>query len=282
MEQPIDILKHVKQLPTLPTVYTSLCEVIDNPNTTIGDVVRVLSNDQSTVSSVLRLVNSVFYGLQNRVDTVSQAVILLGLEEVRNLVLATSVMKLFSKEGAVLDFQPAKFWGHAIATGLAARYIAQEAGVTDLENFYVSGLLHDMGKLFLFEYVSKEFGHAVRMANEIKITIGKAEMQVMETDHTEVGYLLADMWKLPSTICDVIRYHDDFEKAPGIDKLIAAVHIANFLVRALDLGYPGDDLIPMPDPRAWDILKLPPKTFKKIVPTLVREYQDLTTQMLKA
>jgi HD-like signal output (HDOD) protein len=275
-------LKDVEQLPTLPTVYLALCDVVENPHSTIGDVVRVLSNDQATVSHILRLVNSAYYGLTNRIETVSRAVVLLGIEEIRGLVLAAAVINLFDKREDLFDFRPAEFWGHAIATGLATRRIGKAAGLESLENFFVSGLLHDIGKLYLFEFFEADFIKVLKRVQQTRITIGQAEQEILGTDHACIGYLLAREWRMPDSLCEVIRFHDDLDELPNIPPMLAAVHVANVMARSLELGYAGDNLVPCIDPRVREILNLPADTFQLITPPIIDNYQDVVQQLLTA
>lgn len=275
-------LRDVEQLPTLPTVYLALCETVENPHSTIGDVVRVLSNDQAMVSHILRLVNSAYYGLSNRIDTVSRAVVLLGIEEVRGLVLAASVMNLFDKREDLFDFRPAEFWGHAIATGLAARAIGKAAGIQALENFFVAGLLHDIGKLYMFEFFEQDFIKVLKHVQQTRVLFGNAEEEVIHTNHACIGNILAREWRLTDNLCEVIRYHDNLAELPSISPMLAAVHLANVLCRALELGYAGDRLVPPVDIRVKDVLDLPQDTFKNIAPPLIDQYQDVVNQLLTA
>jgi len=277
-----EYLRDVEQLPTLPTVYLSLCEVVESPHSTIGDVVRVLSNDQAMVSHILRLVNSAYYGLTNRIDTVSRAVVLLGIEEVRGLVLAASVMNLFDKREDLFDFRPAEFWGHAIATGLAARAIGKATGIQALENFFVAGLLHDIGKLYMFEFFEEDFLKVLKRVQQTRILFGDAEEDILHTNHACIGNILAQEWRLAENLCDVIRYHDNLDDVRVLTPMLAAVHIANVLTRALELGYAGDRLVPAIDPRVNEVLALSRDDFKIITPPLVDQYQDVVNQLLTA
>lgn len=143
------ILKNVKDLPTLPTVYSALSEAMANPQSTANDVPKIVSMDQASAIKVLRIANSAFYGFSGRIENI-RAIVVLGFNEVRNLILASSVMSLFAKKESLIGFRPSDFWAHSLSVALIARSIGKLTGGINVENFFVAGILHDIGKLYFF------------------------------------------------------------------------------------------------------------------------------------
>ena len=151
------IVKNVKDVPTLPTVYTALCDAMANPQSTANDVAKIVSMDQASTIKILRIANSSFFGFSGRIENIQRAIVILGFNEVRNLIMASSVMNLFSKKESSTGFRPNDFWAHSLSVGLIARSIGKLAGTVNVENFFVAGILHDIGKLFFYQYAGDDF-----------------------------------------------------------------------------------------------------------------------------
>lgn len=270
----------IQQLPTLPTVYAALSDAMANPRVTSEDVAKIISNDQASSFKVLKVANSPFYGFQGRIDTISRAILHLGFNEVRNIVLALSVLNLFSKNKTLMNFRPVDFWAHSIATGVCARMIGSAAGINDIENFFLAGILHDIGKLLLFEYFSPEYEQVLTLVEEKKIMIRQAERKVIGIDHAEAGWLLAERWKLPISIRNTIYYHHYGFVSGKPDLMVAAVHVANIVARMLELGYPGDDFVQEPNEKVWQVLNLQNDIFTKISDVMIQHYEHTVSLML--
>jgi HD-like signal output (HDOD) protein len=273
------IFQNIRDLPTLPTVYLALSEVIADPRSTAQDISQIVSNDPASASRVLRLANSVLYGFPGQIDTISRAVVVLGFDEVRNLVLATSVMDLFSKQDSAFDFRPGDFWAHSIGVGIATRLIGQACRLSHVENLFVAGILHDIGKLVFFEFAEKEFTRALDQSNKCHQPLWEAELEILGMDHSQGGRLLAETWDLPPAIQKAIYSHHAGLSGEPPEPLVAAVHIADTLVRALELGFGGDDLIPRPNEQAWEVLGLPPNTLTEITPPILQQFEEATKIM---
>jgi HD-like signal output (HDOD) protein len=273
------IVKNAKDLPTLPTVYSALCDLIASPKASVRDVADLISTDQASASRLLRIANSSFFGLRGKVETISRAVALLGFNEVSNLILSSSVMNLFEKRKPLLGFRPRNFWAHSIGVGLITRWVGQSAGMTQLENFFLAGILHDIGKLYFFEYAEEEYVPVLTLVKGGKHLIRDAELEVLGVDHSLMGSFLADEWKLPQPIQNAITYHHFGKVGDKADILVAAVHLADVLARALELGYPGDNLIPQPAEVIWPVLRLRPGMIEKMVPKILKDYEDAMNKM---
>ncbi|MCU0579762.1 MAG: HDOD domain-containing protein [Desulfobacterota bacterium] len=268
------IIENIRDLPTLPTVYLALSEVIADPSSTAQDVSKIVACDQASAARVLRLANSVMYGFPGQIDTISRAVVVLGFDEIRNLVLSTVVMDLFSKQETVFSFRPTDFWAHSVAVGIATRLIGKACRMPREENCFVAGVLHDIGKLVFFEYAEKQYTQALDQAHKGHLSLYETEQDLLGLDHSRGGTILAENWNLPRDIQQAIRCHHTGLTGEDTDLLTAAVHMADILVRALELGFGGDDLIPRPQGEAWALLRLPPQTLSGMVPDLLRDYQE--------
>ncbi len=279
MEIASQLIKNIKEFSTLPTVYSSLVDTLTDPKSTTEDVCNIITCDQASTTKVLKVVNSPFYGFSGQIDTVSRAIVILGFNEIYNLILASYIMDFFLKKDAVLDFRPVDFWGHSIAVGIATRLIGQTQGLPSQENFFVTGILHDIGKLVFFEFSEDQFAAALALSKRTQQSLHVSEMAVFGMDHSETGALIAERWRFPSSIIQAIRHHQ-IGIVPGKnDGLTAAVHLGNIFCRALELGYPGDDFIPQPNPEAMEIINAQAGLLKEITPSLLKNYEE-TTQFL--
>ena len=239
MELASNLIKNIKEFSTLPTVYSSLVDVLADPKSTTQDVSNIIACDQASTTKVLKVVNSPFYGFSGQIDTVSRAIVILGFNEIYNLILASYLMDLFLKKDAVLDFRPVDFWGHSIAVGIATRLIGQNLGLPNQENFFVTGVLHDIGKLVFFEFLEDQFAAALALSKRTQQSLHSAEMTVFGIDHSETGALLAERWRFPSSIVQAIRHHQTGIVPGKTDELTAAVHLGNILLPGLGIRLSG-------------------------------------------
>jgi len=273
------ILTQINSLPTLPTIYSALSEALDNPNTSSDKLAKIISTDQASAFKILKVVNSPFYGFRGKIETISQAILYLGFNEVKNIVFALSVINFFSKDKRLPNFRPLDFWGHSIGVGVAARAIGRVIGSQNLENYFLAGIFHDIGKLIFFEFAYEEYADVLKIVENEGCCIKDAEMEIFGLDHARAGKLLAAKWKLPSGIQDSIYYHHSGIIPGEKNQLVAAVHIGNIVARILSLGYAGDIFIPEPNLDVWEILKIPHGFFTQNRKSIEREFENTIQYM---
>jgi HD-like signal output (HDOD) protein len=189
-------------------------------------------------------------------------------------------MHSFSKTKALSPFKVVDFWQHSIATGIATRLIGVGIGAKELENYFLAGVLHDIGKLVFFQFAEKDFERALDMSATRGISLQDAEQKIFEANHSVAGQMLAQKWKLPVALQEAIYFHHTGSIPGKQDKLVAAVFLGDTITKLLKLGNAGDSTIPRPDPVIWDILKLPDKYFTKIRKQLVDDYNATVRVML--
>jgi HD-like signal output (HDOD) protein len=268
------IIQSVDEFPTLPTIYSALSDVLANPNSTFTDAADVISRDQSSAAKILKTANSSFYGFPGRIDTITQAIFYIGFEEVRNMILTLAIMDMFKKTSAVNNFNPVELWKHSIAVGIITRSLGKIIGIDNIENCFISGIIHDIGKLLFIKYLEKEYTKALNYANDNKINIRDAEAEILGITHTIAGELIAEKWKLPNTIKKAIRYHYSGVVDGKVDKLASCVHIGNIAARMLEFGNSGDSIYPEPYIEVWNVLKFPDNTFSMLLPTIEKDYLE--------
>jgi HD-like signal output (HDOD) protein len=274
------IIQNIKNLQTLPTIYTSISEALKNPLVTPEKLAQIISVDQVSSVKILKVANSPFYGFRGRIDTISQAILYLGFDEIKNIIFALSVVNIFTKDREILNFKPSDLWAHSIAVGIATRLIGSAVGEKELENYFLAGIIHDIGKLLFIEFIPKEYEKVLRLVKEKNCFIKDAEVEILGMDHCRAGQILAEKWKLPSGLQDAILLHHAGIKANQRSKMIASVHIADILTTALDLGKCGDNMIPEPNFKVWEIINLPKGFFPSIRKKLIEDFNQTVSVML--
>lgn len=277
----LDIINtNIKKLPTLPTIFSAISDAMADPMVTNDEIAKIISGDQASTFKILQVANSAFYGFRNRIDTISQAIMVLGFNEVRNIVLALSVINIFSKEKEIVNFNPVKFWAHSIGVGITTRLVGKESGLTNLENYFISGILHDIGKLFFYIFAGKEYSDVLRIVDEKNCSIYNAETEVFGFDHAYIGSKVAERWHLSHNIIHAIKYHQIGPVNEKYGKLVAAVHVSNIFTQMMELGNPGDELIPAPNLKAWEVLNLPGDSFDRISKILISDFEQTVNLLL--
>ncbi len=257
MNTPINldlVLRRVKALPTLPHVFQAVSELTQDPEAPVAKIARVIETDQALTTRILGLVNSPFYGLSGKVTTVAHAVVILGFNPLRSVVLSASVVDLFQGgKDARFDFQA--FWKHSIATAICSRILAHHAGLRDAESIFVAGLLHDVGKLVEWSEMSEPFSRILDRVAEGK-AMHEVEMEILGFTHADVGRLLLQQWKLPEILSYTVGAHHLPSADPARLQTAAVVHVADVLCIAGGIGSGGNLRVPVMDRAAWDALHL--------------------------
>jgi putative nucleotidyltransferase with HDIG domain len=242
------VTEEMVSLPTLPVVARRLLEAVADPSTSSDAVSRILALDPSLTARTLKLANSDFYGFPRRVGSVDLAVVVLGSNTLRDLVLSASVFQAFDPGGVELE----GLWNHSMATGVAARLLAERSGYRLGAETYAVGILHDIGKVALRQSFPERFEAALALAREQAVPTDEAERGVLGSDHAEVGGWLAERWGLPNDLVEAIACHHRPERAVRNPELSALVHIANALAERTGHAWPhGTEIHPVIE-SAWD------------------------------
>ncbi|MBN2466914.1 MAG: HDOD domain-containing protein [Deltaproteobacteria bacterium] len=245
------IMNSLDKLPTLPTIYTKLSRLLHAPDSTARMISDAIAEDQVVAAKVLKLANSSFYGFAKRIGTLQHAVVILGMNEIKTLVLATSVVKTFHdyKSGHTFDVQ--EFWEHSLACATASRVLAEAGRLSSPEEVFAGGLLHDIGKLIYALFFSEDFACVMEEVENNEMPIITAEKKIMGLSHADVGRALAVKWNLPEGIVKMISGHHVSEKNTDCTKEIAAVNLGNTLCIALGMVSWGERKVPCIHDSVW-------------------------------
>ncbi len=238
------------ELVSLPTVYNHIVDALNDPDTSSRRLAEVISKDASLSVRLLQLVNSPFYGFSGKVDSISRAVSLLGINELSSLTLGVTLVRQFSDIPNDLINMDA-FWRHSIRCGLFARILAGHLGEQGEETYFTGGLLHDIGRLIMIERMPKLYTRAVIKGRDAQLPMYRAEQDCLQTDHSIVGKLLAMRWRLPTALTRMIGGHHS-PSANHFSLEASLMHVADALAHAYGHEMNLVNEIPPLQLKAWE------------------------------
>lgn len=269
------LIAKVDDLPTLPRTVLRITEMVNDPRASARDLARIITDDQVLTARLLKLVNSSFYGFPQRVSTVTGAIVLIGFDAIRNLLLTTSVFDLFPSRTSRDRRHQEALWDHSLGCAIGAKAIGEVLRYEKLEELFVAGLLHDIGKIVAMTLLPEAFARITQRAIQDRLLIATAEAEALGCTHADIGRLLAQRWNLPAKLITLIERHHDPAAAGAWAVEASVVHVADILTRALGLGSGGDDTMPSLDRSAWELLKLKTGSLDGIMATMLDEFDDI-------
>lgn len=244
MTQTLDqIVAQVELLPRLPDTAVRLLRVIGDATSSLDQIVDTIRYDQAMTAEVLRRSNAAAIGAAGRVTSVEDAIRILGTARVLQLVMAAHVQTLLNRAQEGYGLPPGALWAHSVAVAIGSQQLARRQRLRDSSLIFTAGLLHDIGKVVLNEYVGREYAEIVRIVESESLSFCEAEQRVLGFTHPEIGSRLAEKWELPPAIVQCIRYHHDpLAQDPG-EPLVDLVHLADALCLSAGIGGGHDGLL---------------------------------------
>ena len=228
------IVEDVDSLPSLPSIVLKLIEVVNSPDSAADDAAELIEKDPALTSKMIRLANSAFYGIPRSISSVTSAVVVLGFNTIRSLVLSASVAKMFDGKHS-LDID--RFWKHSVVTAMAAKIIVRHfmtVRMMDPESAFCAGVMHDIGKLIFSQYMPDDYSVVCDYARDNKVSLVDAEDKVMGVNHAQMGKILSDRWSLPLDLEYGIVHHHNPGGADKAQNLVNIIHLSDII--AHDLG----------------------------------------------
>ncbi|MCP3687963.1 MAG: HDOD domain-containing protein [Gammaproteobacteria bacterium] len=274
------LVSEVDKLVTMPEIYYRLNSVLESQVNNLDDISTLLSTDPGLCARLLRMANSAFYSFPARIESIKRAIGTVGLRQLREMVLATSIVDAFS--GIPIDrVDMRKFWEHSIAVGVMSRAIARYVGLSGVERFYICGLLHDIGRLVLYLKLPCIMSEMLEQASRQQDMLYTLEQQQLDYNHADVGGHLLARWKVPRSIYEAVSYHHDPTQAQEFSQLACAVHIADAWVNCQSLGSSGEPSHPTICNDAMQVLNLQKDGLEEVWVTAADEVVDIVNQFLK-
>lgn len=228
------ILKKVNTLAPLPKILQEVLQLLNDLNTSPHSLAKAISKDQSVVLKILTIANSPFYGLSKRVSSIEFAIMILGYDEIRNIVSALSLMEsMKNKSDQYLDQKA--FWMHSYLTATIAKKLAMDLGLEKHGEAFIAGLLHDLGVSVIHRFMHSDFVAVSDLVSSGTPYID-AELQILGITHGEVGESLLKYWNIPETITEIVRYHHQPHLAKIAPTLTSIVHLADYMTQMLKMG----------------------------------------------
>ncbi len=232
-------LKEVSNIATLPEVTMKIIHLVEDPDSTAQDLNNVISNDPALGARILKVVNSAFYGLPGQIGSTNRAIVLLGLNAVKNIAIAASLAKLFRGGQIAPNFNARDLWQHSIAVATTTKMLAAKIGLGLPDEAFLAGLIHDIG--IMVEIQARRSGFIKALAKKQQnpnISLRDAEFEAMGANHEHFGMGLCKQWKFPQSFAYVTGYHHrPLELVDQTHGLTLLVHIADILTAKLGLGY---------------------------------------------
>lgn len=233
------LLAHAETLPSLPEIVRHLMHSLEDEDADVDTLVHHINADPAIVARLLAAANSSAYGLNTRIDSARQALLVLGVDRVVNIALATALVHRYSSRTP--EFDARLLWRHALGVATCGSVLAEECGF-DCETAFTGGLIHDIGQLLMFAAAPEAYSAALRIRQSRDVSILEAEREIFGYDHSAAGARLATAWQLPQEFVEAISGHHD--PAEGCDDLVNLIHVSEVLSHALDLGELPNNRVP--------------------------------------
>lgn len=227
-------------LPSLGSINSVLRELLNAEQRYTSQISDVIRRDPSMTTRMLRLVNSLYYGLSTPVTSIEEAVFYLGIRQVRQLAMSTPIIEDLQKLSHDNPFPWRNFWQHCIATAILTREITGATRPVQDEVEYVAGLLHDVGRIVMAAEFPNEFAAICARAEDSQQELRETEVEILGLDHCELGAIYLRHHRLPEVIVEAAQYHAEPERANHHAELVAAVQLANHMVRMNKIGDSGN------------------------------------------
>jgi HD-like signal output (HDOD) protein len=235
-------LARCPSLPSLSSINKALQGLLLTEQRYTAHIAEIIRRDPSLTSRLLRLVNSVYYGLTTPVNSIEEAVFYLGVRQIRQLAMVTPVIEDFQRLARQCTFPWREFWQHCIGTAILTREVTASTATQSEDADYVAGLVHDVGKIVMAWTFPEHFTEIHRIAIEGTRDLCEIELEILGIDHGELGALYLERHRLPELMVAAARYHHNPEKAEQFQHVVAAVQIADLLLRSEKMGCSGNYL----------------------------------------
>lgn len=265
-----EIVASSVKLVTLPAIFATVKKVVDDPDTTAMDLAKVILADPAMTARVLRLINSAFWGLSRKIDSLSRAISLLGMVQVHDMVLATSVVEAFDRVRPEL-MDVAKFWRGSVLRGLAATELARKGKLVDLGRVFTEGLMSDLGHMVLYTKLPELAAQAREQTRDRPWELAQAERALIGCDFTQVGGALTDSWNLPPCFGEAIRHQNDPQGAFAYALEASLLHIAALVAELPGTERENANLVARIAPFAWQTVALTPDCLPEVIANVESE-----------
>ncbi len=278
-----NILDSVNQLPVISDSLAKLQALMEDPTVGAAEFEKVILPDPVLTVSLLKLANSAFFGCPRKIETVRQAIAMLGMKQVFEMALMEQYSKTLPSEMPIYEMKLSDFWRHCISVGVISKNLAYRQKVKNSDFSFVAGLLHDMGKIAIFSYLMDESQTFLSCLRDRRMLSVDAEMEVLGIDHAKVGGIICEKWNIPDLIKDCALYHHAPDSYPNPENqwVIDIVHVADGFAHAMGLGSDVAELSREIQSGAASRLEIDVRTMESVSSEVVDEISELCSVMNK-
>lgn len=247
----------IKDMPSLPSIVMELLSSLSDDKISVEKITTILEKDPVLVSKILKVINSSYYAVRFDISSLKQAVVLLGLREIKRITIGTSVINTFSNSTDSENFDRISFWQHCLGCGKIAELIAEKLNFPFRDEAFLGGLLHDIGKVVVNIFFYDEFVKVLEECRKPNISFRQAETEIIGAEHSEIGLWFAERWKFPAKIQDIIINHHNLRKSSN-QLLCATIRFADLMCKTRQMGSGEDDeniRIDFRKEEAWKIIQ---------------------------
>ncbi len=237
-----EILDQIKMLPALPPSATEVVRLVQDPKADFSDISSIIEYDPSLTSNVLKFANSALFGGTGKIKSVKDATIRLGTKNIFQMVVASAIAPFANEKVSGYDLDKGALWEHSVAVATAVKVLAKELEMKVPEYVFTAGLVHDIGKIALGNFVEIDSEKIMSEAFNEGISFESAERNILGLDHAEVGAVLLESWNIPNEIVDVVRWHHDPSGPDETNPIIDLIHAADVMCMTAGIGAGTDGL----------------------------------------
>jgi len=229
------VIANVYNLPAISGMMMEISRLLDDPSTNTQALSKIIGKDPGLTTKILSISNSPLYGLPRKVSTIDFAILIIGYQDIKNIVVALSMIESF-KNKSDKNMKQEDFWKHSLIAGNAAKRISEDLGYRFGGEAFVAGLLHDLGIPVIHKYFHSAFLEIIERVEKENIPFLQAELEAMGMDHQEIGLLLSKKWNLPESLGETVFNHHFPGKVIDNKELVAVVHLADYMTQKLQIG----------------------------------------------
>lgn len=256
----------IKDMPSLPSIVMELLSSLSDDKISIQKITTILEKDPVLVSKILKVINSSYYAVRFNIASLKQAIVLLGLREIKRITIGTSVINTFGHSKDSSNFDRVSFWQHCLGCGKISEMIAEKLNFPFKDEAFLGGLLHDIGKVVVNIFFYDEFIKVLEECRKPEISFRQAEVKLIGADHTDIGLWFAERWKFPDKIQDVIKNHHNLRESKN-QLLCATIRFSDLMCKTRQIGSGDDDeniQIDFKKEEAWKIIQENTKSIEEL------------------